>query len=239
MAGRFFSFTIIAVLALSCSADRKMAEPKKPAPVVLVKPRPQTLAPEQRAELGFPAEVISQVEAAAGAEAEPFFETVFVRAENLKGEKGFEQNRLAGFSVRTKNADEIVSSLSRAFRRNGYLIFKSRQNYGNVPDVVTVIKGNNSYDILKVQKTEAPNYHLNTKAIIRWLREQQKQAPFVITGASADWVEARFVRPPGDMHAFAKKVYAFSPDVVAQGARTIDKLAEQMKRSNGFYLMWD
>lgn len=239
MAGRYLFLGLAVILGLiSCKAEKPQA-PKKPAPVVIVKPKPPVLSQEQRAELGFPPEIISQIELAAGAEAEPFFVTVVMPSENLKGEKGIERERLAGFSVRTKNADELISSFRPSLRAKGYLVFRSRKSYGTLPDIVTVTKGNNSYDILKVQGTEASNYHLDTKAIIIWLKEQQKQASFVITGAGPDWLEARFTKPPQNMQSFARNVRAFAPDVIDPGKGTIDKLVQQMEKMNGFYLKWD
>ena len=81
---------------------------KKPSPTVIIKPKHPVLSAEQRAELGFPEDMIAKIELSAGAEAEPFFTTVFVPSENLKGEKGFEKQKLAGFSVRTKKADDLI-----------------------------------------------------------------------------------------------------------------------------------
>lgn len=208
-------------------------------PVVMLKPKPQALSDVQRLELGFPAEIISLVEAAAGAKAEPYYETILAPSENLKGSEMIAKVRLAGFSVRTAKAEGLVFALSKRLRSQGYLIFRSELNYGRVPDLVTVIRGGSSYDILKMQKTEAPNYRLDTKAIIAWLRARQKEGQFVITGAGADWVEARFVRPPRDVRAFAEAVAAFAPDVVAQGAGSVERLAAEMKRTNRFFLWWD
>lgn len=242
MAIRHFLCGVIAlVLFAGCKNEEKpqLVELPKPAPLVVVKPKPETMTPEERKELGFSKSIISDLEAAVGAEAEPFFETVVSSSENLRGENGIERKRLAGFSVRIANADELIATFSRPLRSKGYLIFRSRQNYGNVPDVVTVIKGRSSYDILRVQKTEAPAYRLETRAIIAWLKERQKEGAFVVTGASQDRVEARFIRQPADMRAFARKVIAFAPDVRHEGPRTAEKLAEQMQKTNGFYLVWD
>ncbi len=232
-------FALLSLLAFGCK-EEKPPEPKKvqSPPVVFTQKHP-VLTSEQRAELNFPADILSQVELAAGAEAEPFFETVMVPAENLKGETSLERERLAGFSVRTKSAVETVDALSGKLRARGFLIFRSRRNYGNVPDHVTVVKGNSSYDILKCQRTEGISFNLDTKAIIAWLKEQQKQGSFVIVGAGPDWVEARFVKQPQNMHAFAKQIYAFAPDTVSAEAGTLEKLAKKMTRTNRFYLVWD
>jgi hypothetical protein len=158
----------------------------------------------------------------------------------MKGERGFEKERLAGFSVHTTKGDELIDRLRSGLRAQGYLIFKSHRGiYKNLPDIVTVVRGNNSYDILKIQRTEAPNYRLDGKQIIAWLKARQKDASFVITGAGPDWLEARFTKPPKNVQAFARKVVMFAPDVLEHGPQNVEKLSERMKRTNGFFLVWD
>ena len=239
MTVRYLLVSIVLIsLAGSCRAQ-KPVERKRPEPVAVVKQKHAALSPAERAELRFPPDLIAMIELAAGAEAEPFFATVVMHSENLKGEQGFERGKLAGFSVRTKNGDELIDSYRAGLRVKGYLIFKSHKGYGSLADIVTVIRGNNSYDILKIQGIEAQNYQLDTKAIIAWLRARQQEGTFVVTGAGTDWLEARFIKPPPDMEPFAKKIAAFAPDVLEHGPRTPGKLAERMKKSNGFFLVWD
>jgi len=234
----FFFFILFLFALTSCKAE-KPVEKKKPEPVVIMKPRPAMLSQEQRKELRFPSELIIQVELGADAKAEPFFTTVVMQTENLKGEKGFESRKLAGFSVRTTKADELIESFRARLRVKGYLIFKSHKGYGALPDIMTIVKGNNSYDILKIQGTEAAGYHLDAKAIIVWLKARQQDGSFVITGAGPDWLEARFIKQPKNMLAFAKKAAVFAPDILARDTRTVEKLAEQMERTHSFTLSWD
>ncbi len=233
----FFGFAML-VLVSSCKAD-KPVEQQKPAPAVILKPKPLLLSSEQRRELNFSADIIESVERAAGVRAEPFFSTVALQSENLKGGTGLEGKKLAGFSVRTTGSGDLIDSLRSPLRAKGYLIFKSQKGYGSLPDIVSVVRGSNSYDILKIQGTESVGHRLDTKTIIAWLKMQQKEASFSITGAGSDWVEARFINRPKDMSAFAKKVGEFAPDVLAHDTRTVEKLAEWMKKTNGFYLNWD
>jgi hypothetical protein len=237
---RRFSFLLLALSSIffACKAE-KPVEHKKPEPVVIKKQKPLLLSTEQRRELGFPAELIGQVELAAGAEAEPFFAIEVIPSENMKGEKGFERERLAGFSVHTNGADELIANYRAPLRAKGFLIFRSFRSYGGLHDIVTIVKGVNSYDILKIQRTEAPNYNLDTMSIIVWLKEQQKEGPFVVTGAGSDWLETQFIKPPKDMPVFVKQVADFAPDVLLHGPRAIDERTERMKRTNGFYLVWD
>jgi len=212
-------------MVFACKAE-KAAEPAKPAPVIVIKPERPVLTSEQRKELGFPADIISQIESAAAAEAEPFY-------------AADETGRLSGFSVRTKRAEVVIETYRGKLLAKGYLLFKSHNGFGNLPDIVTVTKGQDSYDILKIQRTEGPKYHLKTDAIISWLTERQKDASFVVTGAGHYWVEAQFVKMPQNIDEFAKKVSAFAPDVLVRGPGTQEKLVERMKKTNGFFLVWD
>ncbi len=231
---------LAAVLASACtSGEADHHDATAPAPVVMLRHRPQTLTAEQRAELGFPDAVIESVERSARGTAEPFHETVLMPCDNLKGDVMPVKDRLVGFSVRTTAADRVIVDLAKPLRGKGYLIFRSEHNYGKVPDVVTVIKGASQYDILAVQKTEGVSYGTDTRKIISWLRTEHRVHPFDITGAGANWVEARFTRTPRDLEAFSLRIHAFAPDVVNQGARSRPKLVEEMKKRNGFYLWWD
>lgn len=230
----------VAVLASACTAkDEQAPAGRKQAPLVIVKPKPKKLTAEQRGEIAFPPEIIDRTEKAAGSSAEPFYEEVMIRSANLKGDVMIASSKLSGLSVRSQDADRLISDLSPSFRKAGFLIFRSQQNVGSVPDVVTVVRGNSSYDILLIQRTESPRHHIDTKKIIKWLREQQQLGSFVITGAGADWLEARFVKPPRNMNAFARKVAAFAPDVLAENKGSIEGLAGAMTRMNGFTLWWD
>ncbi len=208
-------------------------------PLVIVRSQRAYLTAVQRRNLGFPPDVIAKVERAAGAEAEPFFISVLEHSENLKGGTGFEEKRLVGFSVHTAKADRLIASFRRGLRIRGFLIFRSRNQYGNLPDVVTVVRGTSSYDLLKLQQTEAPSYHLSTKKIIAWLKARQREGPFVITGAGQYWVEARFVRPPQDRLSFARQIASFAPDVLVRGPHTVQGLAKRMQEENGFRLLWE
>ncbi len=236
---------LLIIVLLACSAaacandDRQDAKTAKPGVPIIVKAKLRVMTEKQKAELAFPPDIISQVETTARSAAEPFFEDVMMRSANLKGDVMIATAKLSGFSVHTRNADEIIAGLSGPFRARGFLIFRSEQNYGSVPDVVTVVRGESSYDILRVQRTEAPHYQLSTASIIKWLRAQERSGSFVITGAGADWVEASFIRQPRNLKAFARNVVAFAPDVLRDGSFTVDRIADQMARTNGFRLVWD
>ncbi|MFA5074088.1 MAG: DUF4253 domain-containing protein [Nitrospirota bacterium] len=238
MTGKFICSSLAGLLLVSCTPE-KQSEQKTPSPLVIVKSKNPILSPEQKKELRFSSDIIELVERDADAKAEPFFATVVMKTENLKGEKGFESRKLAGFSVRTTKTEELVKSLRSTLRSRGYLIFKSHRGYGTVPDTVTVIQGRTSYDIVKMQGTEAIGFDLSTQTIIAWLKERQKESSFVITGAGPDWIEAQFIKLPHDLTIFAKKIIEFSPDVLTRDIKTLDNLIEHIEKKKGFFLSWD
>ena len=115
------SFLLLAVPALLLSSCTKEEPPAPPKPVqrerlTIIRPKRPLLTTDQRASLKFPQKIIAELESAAGAEAEPFFELVSGSSENLRGEKDIERKRLVGFSVRTAKADEVLAEHGRPDR---------------------------------------------------------------------------------------------------------------------------
>ena len=179
MAGRSLVIIIpVLLIAAACSKEEKIpVVNKKAAQTVILRSKPKVMTAEQRTELAFPQEIIAEVETAGGAQAEPFFDEVMIRSSNLKGDVMIATARLSGFSVRSAKADQIIMDLSPSFRKKGFLIFRSQQNFGSVPDIVTVIRGNNSYDILLLQRTEAPRHQLDTKRSSNGSRNSRNWRP--------------------------------------------------------------
>ena len=58
-------------------------------------------------------------------------------------------------------------------------------------------------------------------------------------GLIFDWFEAAFETPPKDYTKFAREVYAFCPDIVDQGAGSVEELAKEIERTKSVYLWWD
>lgn len=127
----------------------------------------------------------------------------------------------------------------REYERKGYLVFLSEMNFGYDKDEVTILKSNDQFDIIKAVQTSGINYDHYNKDVIEKLKEWDNKYPFVITGAGYDWINAEFIEQPDDMFAFAQEVFEFCPDVVWQGADSVETLADIMAESNTLYLWWD
>lgn len=146
-----------------------------------------------------------------------------------------------GFSVKTdeQNAREMVLNLKDELKEKGYLIYISDVHFGYEPDVVSVLKSTDQFEILRVEETSAVNYDMDNQMVLEKLQEWNKQYPFQIIGADGSRVEAIFTTLPKNMKAFAKEVYEFCPDVVDQGTGSVKELEKEMTTSRTLYLWWD
>ena len=160
----------------------------------------------------------------------------------LEGRASDEVTPAAGLTVDVdrKRALPIVRSVQKQVG-SGYVVFISEQNFGisGQPDNVSVLRTSDPYEAMRVMGTNGDNYGIGTERVIARLKKWDAAHGLRFHGIGFDWLEAEFKRQPNDMLSFAKEVYEFCPDVVDQGAETVVKLADEMKRTNMLYLWWD
>ena len=82
---------------------------------------------------------------------------------------------------------------------------------------------------IREAETSAPNYDLDTNAIIDELTRWQSLCSFKVNGAQGDRVDIEFITLPQDMDAFARNLYAFCPDLVDQGTGCVHEMVEAME----------
>jgi hypothetical protein len=143
-------------------------------------------------------------------------------------------------SVLAVEAADAVKTL-RAAAPAGWLAFVSAHNFdiGGEPDHVSLLKGNRFQDAIQAMGTNGINYDIGPEKVSQQLAAWDARYGLVLEGAGFGWFEASFTRPPADMVAFAREVYAFCPDVVDQGTGAVEALAAEMSRTNTLYLWWD
>lgn len=74
--------------------------------------------------------------------------------------------------------------------------------------------------------TSAPNFQLDTAAIIQHLTSWRAVCNFTITAAESDRVDISFHTLPADMTAFVADMYSFCPDIVDQGTGCVAEMVE-------------
>jgi hypothetical protein len=82
------------------------------------------------------------------------------------------------------------------------------------------------FRLIRKAKTSAPNYDLDTEAIIGRLQQWQSFCEFEIIDAADDTVDLEFLTMPQDLDAFVQEVYQFCPDIVDQGTACLPDMLE-------------
>jgi hypothetical protein len=104
---------------------------------------------------------------------------------------------------------------------------------------VVVGKGASQFDILRIAATDAVNYSMGTEDLIRKLKQWDAAFGIDIDMADTDTIQLRLKTLPSDIHAFAKELYAFCPDIVDQGVGSVEKLEQSLRESRAVFLWWD
>lgn len=164
---------------------------------------------------------------------ELFRDSAIYAAFKLKGLKGLT------FSESEKNAKQLVENNRSLFAQKGYFIFISETNFGYNPDMVTILKTTDKYDILKFEGTCGINYDIYVDDVITRLQKWDSTYKLDIFSVGYDFIEAKMLVPPSDMKQFSEEVYEFCPDIVDQGTGTVDALVSEMTQTSTLYLWWD
>ena len=89
-------------------------------------------------------------------------------------------------------------------------------------------------------QTNGANYGLQPVDVIRWLKELEREQPFVVTGVGFDHVEGRFLSAISDPEDLAQRMSEFCPDIVEQGTLRVSALARSLREDPApLYFWWD
>jgi hypothetical protein len=104
---------------------------------------------------------------------------------------------------------------------------------------IVVAKGGSQFDILRVARSDAINYGMETEALIEKLTEYDRQYGIDILHAETNTIEFALSRLPHDLTAFCQDLYEFCPDIVDQGTGTVEDLEAEIRDNEVVYLWWD
>jgi ankyrin repeat protein len=96
------------------------------------------------------------------------------------------------------------------------------------------------YAVLRACGTDGINYGHTTEDVIAWLREMEKENPFVLTACKHDYVAGKFMCPPRAAAALAERLCEFCPDLIdGDIIESPDQVAAELERTHEFGLWWD
>lgn len=99
-------------------------------------------------------------------------------------------------------------------------------------------EGKEPWDILRLARTNALNYDMDTEDLIQELQKLYDEAPFTIQKATTDTLILILDHPPRDIPAYCEKLYELCPDIVDQGVGSVEHL-KPLVESCLVYLWWD
>lgn len=104
---------------------------------------------------------------------------------------------------------------------------------------IVVSSGESQFEILRIARSDAINYGMETEDIIKKLKQYDDQFGIDIFHAETDTIEFSFIKMPEDLDAFCKDLYEFCPDIVDQGTGTVEQLKQEIKERKQVFLWWD
>lgn len=156
---------------------------------------------------------------------------------------GRERNSAArSVVVAEDKAQKVVADLRRELGPGLLAFVGCTRSLANPPDnggEVVVANGDDQFDILRVAKSDAVNFDMDTEDLVRKLQEYDSKYGIDIFHAETDTIEFKFRTWPKDLTSFCKDLYKFCPDIVDQGTGSVEELEREIAKTEIVYLWWD
>lgn len=141
------------------------------------------------------------------------------------------------------SARELVSRLRKRLPA-GWVAFVGTSRWlgdeqHNAAVEVVVGPGRDPFDILRLARSNAINYGMETESLVKKLRAYNAIVTIDIWHAETDTIELDLAELPKDLPAFTKDLYAFCPDIVDQGVGSVQALEREIAKTKRVFLWWD
>lgn len=149
------------------------------------------------------------------------------------------------FETKPEAGAQIVESHRARLRPAGAYLFIYAHGFGIKPDFIGLAPTDDKLDLVRRARTDGVNYGHDNADVIAWLRELDRDEPFELTGAGADFVEGSFINAVRDRKRAAQRIYSFCPDFFDQGIGLTEQgephaVIERYFASNrAFFFWWD
>jgi hypothetical protein len=117
-------------------------------------------------------------------------------------------------------AERVINALQPELLSRGCRAFWTGRHESTgmkLSDAVAVLHTIDSFEIVRVMRSDGANYGVSADDVMARLRAWQSSCKFDVVGADDDWVALKFTTLPDNICAFAEEIYDFCPDTVGQG----------------------
>lgn len=152
-----------------------------------------------------------------------------------------------GVMFKTKKGLDHVARLRDRLAARGAFIFIVDSGFDSEPDVLGLVPATDKFDVINLVGTDGNSAHSHDE-VVAWLKDLDRRNPWLLIGASYDFVDGFFVDPVSDPHALATDVLSFCPDFFYQGIgldpetkgrAPLDVTEEYFKTERRFHFWWD
>ena len=134
---------------------------------------------------------------------------------------------------------EIVERVRPQVELKGYKLFLCDGNSREDNCGLAIVKCDDEFTPLVYMRTNGVNFDVNTHQLILHLSELSKELDLKLIGADFDWCEFEIRQEPKDWVGLARTIGEFCPDIIYQGAQSIEQLAEVMRERKVLYYWFD
>ena len=129
---------------------------------------------------------------------------------------------------------ETFDQFFEDFRAKGAYVFECQRSIS-----LGLLPTCDPWEVVASMGTRADNFDLDTDQVISWLKELNRDQPFILVGAGRDFVSGRFATRIENGRKLARRIYDFCPDAVSEIAGSLAALALSLTRTKEFLLWWD
>lgn len=149
--------------------------------------------------------------------------------------------------VPAKRAYDMLDQLNDRLAGKPVVAFINNKSFTDswegIYEIIT-LADRSGYQFIMQKGTEAVNYGLDTKDIVRQLLKWDEEYGIDILGACVDWVDVRFKKLPWDLMTLVDEIWKFCPDSIAIGQYEVERVSEAfdelapLLRSKGIVPLW-
>ncbi len=143
-----------------------------------------------------------------------------------------------GYVIAEDRARAIAEEHHKEFLSLGTYLFFSRDLADVNDPVVALLPTTDVYRAIGAVGTEGPNSEVYNADLIKWLRELEKEQPFLIFGMGRDFIEGKFTTAIKDPVGLVKRICKLCPDG-DDDLESVKQQAEGLRRTRQLFLWWD
>jgi hypothetical protein len=143
-----------------------------------------------------------------------------------------------GFSMAEGPTQALVLKHQAEFLSRGAYLFATDEVTSSKGPALGLLPTKDFYHAIAAVGTAGPNSEVYNADVIEWLRELEREQPFVITGLGHHFVEGKFTTLVKDAAGLVKRINRLCPDGDDQ-PETEKRQIEELRSTGCFFLWWE